>query len=147
MNLTDYEISDDRSRMDIVRVQEMLSRTSWSPGISAEELQKGIDHSVLVVGVYHPEFGQIGFMRVLSDTIRFAYIMDVVIDERFRRQGLGQKMVSHALDHPSLSKVYRWLLATSDAHGVYQKLGFRPLAKPDIWMMIDKGIPQFPREM
>ena len=147
MNIIDCEISDDRSRIDIARVHEMLSRTSWSPGISAEELQKGIENSVLVVGIYHPEFGQIGFMRVLSDTIRFAYIMDVVIYERFRRQGLGKKMVSYACNHPSLSKVYRWLLATSDAHGVYQKLGFRPLAKPDTWMMIDKGIPVFPREM
>ncbi|HEY1405431.1 MAG TPA: GNAT family N-acetyltransferase, partial [Spirochaetota bacterium] len=80
-------------------------------------------------------------------TIRFAYIMDVVIDERFRYQGIGKAMVSYALAHESLSHVYRWMLATSDAHGLYEKVGFRPLAKPEIWMMIDKGVPSFPREV
>jgi hypothetical protein len=28
------------------------------------------------------------------------------------------------------------MLATQDAHGVYEKLGFAPLAQPDIWMVL-----------
>ena len=30
----------------------------------------------------------------------------------------------------------RIMLATADAHGVYAKLGFEPLAQPDIWMAL-----------
>jgi GNAT superfamily N-acetyltransferase len=147
MEKFDFEISDSRERLDMNRIHAMLSRVYWSTGISAEELQKGIDHSVLVIGAYNAEAGQAGFCRVLSDTIRFAYIMDVVVDERFRRQGIGKSMIDYALAHPSLKMVYRWLLTTSDAHGVYAKSGFVPLEKPELWMALDRGIPSFPREV
>ena len=33
---------------------------------------------------------QIGFCRAVSDKTRFAYIMDVFIDERYRRMGIGK---------------------------------------------------------
>jgi hypothetical protein len=36
--------------------------------------------------------------------------------------------------HPSLQGLRRWVLATSDAHGLYAQFGFTPLAKPDIFM-------------
>ena len=147
MNVMDVEISDTRERIDLAKVHSMLSGTYWSKGISSEEIAMGIDHSALVVGAYHKDAGQIGFLRVVSDAIRFAYLMDVIVDERFRGRGVGRKMVEYALAHPSLRLVYKWLLATSDAHGLYAKSGFRPLPKPDIWMTLDRGMPVFPRDV
>lgn len=147
MNITDVEIDDRRGRIDLAKVHSMLSGTYWSKGISAEEIGRGIDHSALVVGAYRKDAGQIGFLRVVSDTIRFAYLMDVIVDERFRGGGVGRGMVDYAISHPSLSLVYKWLLVTSDAHGLYAKSGFLPLVKPDIYMMLDKGMPIFPRDV
>jgi GNAT superfamily N-acetyltransferase len=134
-------ISSNREDMNIQEIQEMVANVFWSPGITESEISKGISNSALVVGAYSEGGKQIGFLRVVSDKVRFAYLMDVVVHEDFRRQGIGQKMVNFALSHPELQDVYQWLLATRDAHGVYGKCGFEPLANPEKWMAIIRPRP------
>jgi hypothetical protein len=36
--------------------------------------------------------------------------------------------------HPDLQGLRRWVLATRDAHGLYARYGFTPLAGPDRFM-------------
>jgi ribosomal protein S18 acetylase RimI-like enzyme len=76
---------------------------------------------------------QVGYLRVVSDKTRFAYICDVWVDAAHRRQGLARAMVRFAMEHPDFSTV-GWLLATADAHNVYAPLGFAPLKDPQRWM-------------
>jgi len=38
------------------------------------------------------------------------------------------------LDHPDLQGLRRMMLATSDAHGLYQQFGFTTLAAPEVYM-------------
>jgi hypothetical protein len=38
--------------------------------------------------------------------------------------------------HPELAGLRNFLLATRDAHGLYEKFGFTPLAEPQRWMVI-----------
>jgi hypothetical protein len=40
--------------------------------------------------------------------------------------------------HPDLAKVRNFMLATRDAHGLYARYGFAPLAEPARWMAIRK---------
>ncbi|MGE5678847.1 MAG: GNAT family N-acetyltransferase [Pseudomonadota bacterium] len=80
--------------------------------------------------------------RPSSDKTRFAYICDVIVDEGFRRKGIGQQMVNHMLGSSELSDVYQWLLITKDAHGVYQKSGFVPISRPESWMEIRNKRPE-----
>ncbi len=77
---------------------------------------------------------QVGFCRVISDKTRFAYLLDVIVAEDCRTQGIGQAMIRFAVTHPELRDVYQWLLKTSDAHGVYGKCGFAPLEDPEHYM-------------
>jgi ribosomal protein S18 acetylase RimI-like enzyme len=130
------DISAALDRLRIADIHSMLSRAWWSPGITTGEISKGIHNSALVVGAYVVDQGQVGFLRVVSDKVRFAYIMDVVVAEEFRRKGIGQGMVRFAMAHPELRDVYQWLLITKDAHGVYEKCGFRKLQAPELWMTI-----------
>ena len=53
---------------------------------------------------------------------------------RIRGKGLARAMVRSALEHPEHQGLRRWALATRDAHGVYQAVGFEPLPSPDRWM-------------
>ena len=138
------EIRADRDNFCIDDIEHMLSKVFWSPGITRNEILKGIKNSALVVGAYMETGQQIGFLRVVSDKVRFAYLMDVVVHEKYRRQGIGQKMVRFALSHPELKDVYQWLLGTLDAHGVYKKLGFEPLKNTEKWMSIIKPRPERP---
>ncbi len=135
------EIRDGFDRMDFGNVTGMLSKVFWSSGIKKDEVIQGATKSALLTGVFDGD-RQIAFARVVSDKTRFAYIMDVVVHEDYRKQGIGQLMIRHILGHPDLKDVYQWLLKTRDAHGVYEKTGFRVVSDPESWMEIMPGRPE-----
>jgi GNAT superfamily N-acetyltransferase len=136
IELKDIIIKDGIESMDFIQVTKMLSQAFWSPGIKIEEVKQGALYSALVIGAFLPDQTQIGYARVVSDKTRFAYIADVYVDEAYRKNGIGQKMIKHILAHSELKDVYQWLLITKDAHGVYGKIGFKPVSRPLDWMEI-----------
>jgi len=127
--------------MDFEKVTAMLSEAFWSRGIGIDEVRQGAAHSALVVGAF---LGgeQVGYARVISDKTRFAYISDVYVDSRYRKQGIGQMMIRTILNHDELKDVYQWLLISTDAQGVYEKCGFTHTARPMDWMEIRKPRPE-----
>jgi ribosomal protein S18 acetylase RimI-like enzyme len=135
---SEYMIRDGFDLMDFVRINEMLAKSHWCPGIQKAETIQGAKNSALLLGAFTPDNVQISYARVISDKTRFAYILDVIVDERYRKQGIGRAMIRYILNHPDLMDVYQWLLVTKDAHGVYKKAGFRVISRPDDWMEIMK---------
>jgi GNAT superfamily N-acetyltransferase len=127
----DYTLSDELERVDFARVTAWLSASYWSPGIGQDEVVRGARHSSLVVGAYQAGGAQVAYARIASDRTRFAYVMDVIVDAGHRGRGIGRALVRFCMDHPEHRRVYQWLLATNDAHGVYAKLGFAPLPHPE----------------
>lgn len=128
--------------MDFVAVTEMLSKSFWSPGIGIAEVTQGARNSALLVGAFTEDKKQVGYARAISDKTRFAYILDVIVDESYRKKGIGQKMITAILGHSELKDVYQWLLITRDAHGVYSKVGFKPISHPLDWMEIRHDRPK-----
>jgi predicted N-acetyltransferase YhbS len=137
-----YSLKFGFHEMDFGKVTAMLENAFWSVGIKESEIIQGAENSALLAGAFNSENEQVGFSRVISDKTRFAYILDVIVDERFREQGIGQSMVRAILSHPDLKDVYQWVLITKDAHGVYKKVGFNPVSRPDDWMEIRKPRPK-----
>jgi GNAT superfamily N-acetyltransferase len=76
----------------------------------------------------------VGFGRVVTDRAVFAYLMDVFILEEHRGKGLGKKLLEHIFRFPELQNLRRWLLATTDAHGLYERYGFMRIAAPGNYM-------------
>jgi GNAT superfamily N-acetyltransferase len=132
----DFFLKSGFDNMDFNEITGMLGKTYWSPGIQQSEIIRGAGNSALLVGAFTSDNRQIGFARVISDKTRFGYIMDVVVHESCRKQGIGQAMVNFILNNPDLKDVYQWLLITKDAHGVYQKVGFKAIERPGDWMEI-----------
>ena len=130
----EYEIDDARERLDFQTVHGWLTGTYWSPGIDRDTVERGARHSALVVGAYR-EDKQVGYLRVVSDTTRFAWVCDVYVDEAHRGRGLAKEMIRFAQENPELKEVFRWLLATRDAHDVYRSVGFTELPEPGRWML------------
>ncbi len=128
-----YVINDDRARVDYAVVHSWLTETYWSPGITRPKVEQAANASTIVIGAYF-EGKQVGYMRVLSDTVRFAYLADVYVADEHRGMGLGQAVVRLACEHPQIADVKKIWLRTGDAHGVYEKVGFTALTQPDIWM-------------
>ncbi|MFJ3767855.1 GNAT family N-acetyltransferase [Streptomyces sp. NPDC090082] len=132
-----YEISADPARIDAARVHHWLSTDSyWALGRPREKQDSAIAGS-LNLGAYHRKTGEISaYARVVTDYATFAWLCDVYVDRPARGTGLGTALVTAVRDHLAPYGLRRVLLATADAHGVYEKVGFTPLRNPDKWMAL-----------
>lgn len=129
----DYLYSMDPERMDLDVVVSLLRGTYWSPRIKREVVARGIAGSI-VIGAFEAGSGrQVGFARVVTDRATFAWLCDVIVDESHRGRGISKGMVERLIAHPDLQTLRRWVLATRDAHGLYQRYGFTPVPA-DRWM-------------
>ena len=129
-----FEISTDRARLDVALVHEFLRTSYWAEGRGRSVVERSIEHS-LCFGVYQGG-RQVAFARVVSDRAVFAYLMDVFVVPEFRGRGISKALMRAVLDHPDLQNLRMFLLATKDAHGLYEQFGFRPLAEPERMMAI-----------
>lgn len=134
-----YEISADPARLDVPRIHQWLSVDSyWAKGRSLDKQQAAMAGS-LNFGAYHETTGeQHGYARVVTDLATFAWLCDVFVDPAARGNGLGTALVAAVRDHLAPYAIRRVMLATADAHGVYAKLGFEPLADPSKWMSLGR---------
>ncbi|WP_405932852.1 GNAT family N-acetyltransferase [Streptomyces sp. NBC_00827] len=132
-----YEISADTARIDVDSVHRWLSTDAyWATGRSREKQERAIAGS-LNFGVYDGTSGeQVAYARVVTDEATFAWLCDVYVDPSVRGKGLGTALVTAVRDHLEPLGLRRILLATADAHGVYEKLGFKVLQRPDQWMAL-----------
>lgn len=130
----EFEISTDQSRLDIALIHDFLSSSYWASGRRRAVVERSIEHS-LCFGVYR-NGRQVAFARVASDRAVFAYLMDVFVVPEFRGQGVSQALMRAVLAHPDLQNLRLFLLSTKDAHGLYEKFGFRPLPEPERMMAI-----------
>ncbi len=129
----EFIISTDRARLQIEQIHKFLAEESyWAKERSREQTIKAIKNS-LPFGVYKGE-NQIGFARVVTDYATFAYLGDVYILEEFRGRGLSKWLMDVLVGHPDLQGFRRWVLATRDAHKLYEKFGFTGLKFPERWM-------------
>lgn len=129
----EFTISTERTRLQIDAIHKFLSEQSyWARERTKEQTITAIKNS-LPFGVYKGE-NQIGFARVVTDYATFAYLGDVYIIEEFRGRGLSLWLMEVIVNHPDLQGLRRWILATKDAHLLYEKFEFTALKFPERWM-------------
>jgi GNAT superfamily N-acetyltransferase len=132
-----YTISDDRARLDLHAIHAYLRRAYWSPGIPFEVVERAVGGS-LCIGAYAGGGAQVGLARFVSDHATFCYVCDVYVLEEHRRRGLSKALLQMAFDHPLLQGLRRWSLVTNDAHALYSRFGFAPVAQPERHMELRK---------
>ncbi|MFV2118909.1 GNAT family N-acetyltransferase [Streptomyces sp. Act-28] len=132
-----YEISTDPARLDRARIHRWLSTDAyWALGRSREKQDRAIDGS-LNFGAYEEGSGSlVAYARVVTDLATFAWLCDVYVCPAARGGGLGTALVAAVRDHLAPYGLKRVMLATEDAHGVYERIGFRPLDDPRRWMAL-----------
>ena len=128
-----YRITTDRASLDVDAIHAFLSGTYWAAGIPKATLSRALDGS-LCFGLFDAAGAQVGFARVVTDRATFAYLADVYVLDGHRGHGLARWLMEVIVGHPELQGLRRWVLATRDAHGLYRKFGFKPLAAPDRFM-------------
>ncbi len=131
----DFIVSTDPALLDLTLIHDFLAnRSYWAAGRPPDVVRRSVDHS-LCFGLY--ERGrQVGFARVVTDRATFAWLCDVFVLEEYRGRGLGKWLVGCVLGHPVLRGLRRVLLGTRDAHGLYARHGFTPLAEPSRFLEV-----------
>lgn len=131
------EIDDDPDRVDLdATFALVVGEGYWANSRTREAVAASVRGS-WVFGVYDGGT-QIGFARAVTDRATFAWLCDVIVTEAYRGRGIGTWLVATALDAVEATGVQRMLLATYDAHEVYAREGFTPLARPETWMERDR---------
>jgi GNAT superfamily N-acetyltransferase len=136
--MDEYTVSTDPAHLDRNAVYEYLhDEAYWSRGITRETFDRALDNSLNFTALRGSTLA--GFARVVTDRATFAWLCDVFVLPAHRGHGVSRRLMDAVMAHPDLAGLRNFLLATRDAHGLYEKFGFAPLAEPRRWMVIRRA--------
>jgi len=133
---SDIHITSDIKLMDVDVIYRFLTRSYWAKGRSRKDVLRSMQHSycfALLKGK-----STIGFARVVSDEVVFAYIMDLFIRPVFRGKGYSKMLMDFMINSPKLAGVQKWMLATKDTQDLYRKFNFEVMEDPRKYMQMNK---------
>ena len=131
----DFDFSADPARLDRTRIHAWLAEESyWAEGRPRATQDAAIDAS-MNFGIYDVGTGaQLAYARVVTDGVTFAWLCDVFVAREARGRGVGVALIDGVMAALEPLGLKRILLATGDAHGLYEKFGFLPLERPQDFM-------------
>ena len=136
--MDEYTVSSDPADLDRDAVFRYLHHDAyWSKGVSRETFDRALDNSLNFTALRGSTV--VGFARVVTDRATFAWLCDVFVLPEHRGRGVSRRLMGAVMTHPELAGLRNFLLATRDAHGLYEKFGFAPLAEPRRWMVIRRA--------
>jgi GNAT superfamily N-acetyltransferase len=127
-----FSVTCDPAKLDRQMIAKFLSSSYWANGIPPATVEKSLQNS-LCFGLMERD-RQVGFARVITDHATIAYLGDVFVLPEHRGKGLSKWLMECVMSHPDLQGLRRWMLATRDAHGLYERFGFTALKKPEVFM-------------
>lgn len=128
----EFTVTTNPEDQDLDVIHGFLSQSYWAKGIPRETVARSLKGALCFALLHNGK--QIGFARVISDSATIAYLGDVFVLPEYRGRGLAGWLLECITAHPQLQGLRRWILATSDAHGLYEKFGFTALKRPEIFM-------------
>ncbi|RFM31108.1 N-acetyltransferase [Chitinophaga silvisoli] len=133
--MPDVVIKTGKEQMDLQTVHQFLSQESyWAKGIPFEMVADALSHSYCTGAFLDGQ--QIGFGRLITDYTTFAWFADFFVLPEYHGRGVAKQMLTHILSQPWTKRLRRKMLATKDAHTLYEKFEFTALASPDRIMEI-----------
>ncbi|MBS9859103.1 GNAT family N-acetyltransferase [Vibrio alginolyticus] len=132
-----FRITMSLDDMDLDVIYQCISNSYWGKGIPRERFEKSLRHS-FCFAVLDDENQLVAFARLITDRTTFAYLADVFVVEVHRGKGISKLLISEIVAHPELQGLRRMMLATRDAHGLYEQFGFTPIAPVENFMQIWK---------
>lgn len=98
----------------------------WLKDRTLEDIQS-MERTCLILALIEKETDNlVGFTRVLTDDVKYAYIHDVLVQDDFQGKGLGRYLIEAALSHPSLKHIVCFeLLCLPDKVPFYSKFNFK----------------------
>lgn len=130
-----FTFSTDATRIDRGVVHAWLSEEAyWAKGRERATQEAAMDAS-RNYGVWDQDGRQVAYARVVTDAVTFAWLCDVFVTEAVRGSGVGKMLVEGVISDLQPLGLKRILLATADAHGLYERFGFAPSDDPNRYLI------------
>lgn len=120
-----YSIVDELSSKHLEQLHELYKQMWWSKDRTREEIVTLLKNCIIVAAIDKESHDLVGFARVLTDELRYAFIFDVMTQENLRGKGLGKLVMQSILKHPKLQQVkYFELTCAPELTSYYEEFGF-----------------------
>lgn len=114
-------------------VLPLLRQTAWGAGRTEADLATALGAAAIHVGAWS-DGKLVGFARAITDGVYRSFVEDVVVDESFRGQGVGRRLVRELLERCADVDVVA-LDCPSELVSFYVELGFTPSANTRMEIM------------
>lgn len=115
--------------MDFEMIFAFIKNSYWGASRTYEE-QKIAFENTINFGLFK-EGKQVAYTRVMTDMVFFAYLLDVFVIEEEQGKGYSKILIDKVLNFPTLKNIDKWMLATKDAHTLYERFGFNEIKSPE----------------
>lgn len=129
----EYTVTTDLSKVDLEKAALLMLEDGWSiHDRPADVTISAFENSVTFICLHGEE--PVGCVRLVTDFTTVAYAADMIIKKDHRGKGLSKFVFQCIFEVPVFAKMRRINLQTPDAHGLYAKFGFKPVAHPEEMM-------------
>ena len=129
-------VTTDLDDIDLDVVHRWLSEEAyWALGRSREVVEAAARASVNF-GALDADGRLVGYARVVTDQVTFAWLCDVFVDPAARGLGAGKALAGAVVAAVRPMGLKRVMLATADAHALYRRFGFEGVTDPEKLMIL-----------
>lgn len=102
----------------------LLATNKWD--IHPEEkLQQCIDKSWGHISARNADGQLVGYVRIISDGIRHAYICSMIVHPDYRKKGVGSRIMKEVMSLLEENRLFPTLVANPGNRAFYEKFGFQ----------------------
>lgn len=120
----------------------LFETTGWNKGYEADEIElyKTVTNSWYTLSAYNNVGELIGFGRLISDGVLYAFICDMIINPDYQNQGIGSSILKRLIQQCKDKNIrVLWLFSASNKSNFYKKHGFeeRPSTAPGMQLELN----------
>lgn len=123
--MSNYHTIESLNNTQAQQLFELSKQMWWSQNRTMEDIERMLKTSLSFGLTEKHTQNLIGYARVLTDFIKYAFIFDVMINSHYRNKGLSKIIMNSIFAHPDLKKItYFDLTCAPEMIPFYEKFRF-----------------------
>lgn len=124
--------------VDAIELNNLFKTHNWYVD-PVDRLEKSIKNSWGWIAARNSDHTLIGFVQVISDGIRHAYILKMIVHPDFRKKGIGSRIMTELINLLNENDLVPTLVATPGNENFYKNFGFETQSNGFTAMCIRKN--------
>lgn len=123
--MSKFSIIEQLNQRQIGQLHALFQQMWWAEGRTMEEIAIILKNCMYFGIIENETENLIGFARVLTDKIKYAFIFDVMVAEHHQKKGLGKLLMDSIIAHPKLKRIKNFeLTCAADMVEFYEQFNF-----------------------